>query len=259
MNQPYSIKRVLLFTVVGGLVLTALLGIYALLFGKFGETECKILLTTLGISYFSVTSLACAAAFEKKRYFVLAIPGLVLAIAGFALFLPGVWADWWLSHAVVKTTAILAILSFSFAHACLLSFATLQRQFAWVYYAAVGTILGLAALISGIIIEEPRGDWVWRITGAVAIVDCCLTICIPILHWLGRSVDVPATTKAYEQIELVCPRCGKRETYAIGSIRCRHCSLAIEVRIKEMPVVEPVAANSRPVLQQQSPTQPLAR
>ena len=87
-NRP-SIKRFLLYMVVGGLVLAALIGIYVLLFGTFGPTEERILLTTLGISYFSVTSLACAAVYEKKRQGLLALPGLALSVIGLALFSTG--------------------------------------------------------------------------------------------------------------------------------------------------------------------------
>ena len=68
MTHDMSLKRVLLQTVVGTLVLAALVGIYVFLFGDFGETEAKILGTTLTISAFSLTSLACAAAHEQRRY-----------------------------------------------------------------------------------------------------------------------------------------------------------------------------------------------
>jgi len=42
------------------------------------------------ICYFSITSLACSAAFEKKRYPLLFVPGLTVGIAGFLLFIPGI-------------------------------------------------------------------------------------------------------------------------------------------------------------------------
>jgi hypothetical protein len=228
-----SVKRFLLCLVVGGLVLAALAGIYVLLFGTFGKTEGKILLTTLSISYFSVTSLACAVLYEKKRYGLLAVPGLAISVAGFVLFLATTWAEWWQSESLVKTVAILATFSFSFAQACLLSFATLKREMAWVYYAAVLTILILAALVSGVLVCEPRdATGVLRIIGAVAILDGCLSLCVPVLHRLGGESQVPTTAEVYQQIELVCPRCGQRGTYPIGVIRCRRCSLAIGIHIE---------------------------
>jgi hypothetical protein len=231
MGNRHSIKRVLLYMVVGGLVLAALAGIYVLLFGTFGKTEQKILLTTLSISYFSVTSLACAAAYEKRRNGLLSIPGVALSIAGFALFLPSIWAEWFDSDTISKTTIILAIFSFSFAQACLLSLVTLERRVVWVYYAAVGAILALAAIISAMIVYD-EGGWMLRLAGAVAILDGCLSLCIPVLHRLGGQLVVPMTAETYQQIELVCPRCGQGGRYPIGSIRCRRCSLVIDIRIE---------------------------
>jgi hypothetical protein len=239
MATPYSIKRSLLYAVIGGLVLAALIGIYVLLFGTFGQREVKILLTNLGISYFSVTSLACAAAYEKKRHALLSIPGIVLSAAGLACFLPGLWANWLQDASFGKTTAILAVLSFSLAQACLLSFATLPRHLAWVYYATVGTILILAGIISVMIVHD-KGDWLLREAGAVAIVDVCLSLCIPILHRLDRSADLPRAAD-YQHIELVCPRCGQRASYPIGKIRCGRCSLVIEVRIEAESQRSPAA------------------
>jgi len=231
MERRHSIRRFLLYMVVGGLVLAALAGIYVLLFGTFGKTEQKILLTTLGISYFSVTSLACAAAYEKRRHGLLSIPGLALSIAGFALFLPSVWAEWLDSNPIAKITIILAVFSFSFAQACLLSLVTLERRAVWVYYAAVGAILALAAIISAMIVYD-QGGWMLRFAGAVGILDGCLSLCIPVLHRLGGTLAVPTTAEAYRQIELVCPRCGQRDRYPIGSINCHRCSLAIDIRIE---------------------------
>jgi hypothetical protein len=250
-NEHYSVKRALLCMVVGGLVLAALAGIYVLLFGTFGETEAKILLTTLSVSYFSVTSLACAALYEKKRHALLAVPGLAVSVVGFVLFLVTTWGEWWRSEPVFKTLVVLAIFSFSFAQACLLSFPTLQRRVAWVYYAAVAAILTLAALVSAMLLSEPQdGEWVLRITGAVAILDGCLSLCVPVLHRLGRKSELPTTAKSYQQIELVCPRCGQRGTHPIGSIRCRRCLLAIDVHIEaesREPTMPPTwAGENRP-------------
>ena len=100
---------------IGALFLSALIGIYAFLFGDFGETEVKILLTTLSISYFSVTSLACATAFENKKPLLLTAPGLASGIVGFLMTTPAIWAECFASEPYVKTTFIFSITSFSFA------------------------------------------------------------------------------------------------------------------------------------------------
>lgn len=232
MSSGTSMKRVFLQAIIATLVLTALVGIYVFLFGTFGRTEAKILGTTLTICYFSITSLACSAAFEKKRYPLLFIPGLALGIAGFLLFIPGIWAEWFEIKAVAKAMGIVGVLTFSFAQACLLSLVTLPRGLAWVFYAAVTCVLALAAIISAMIAFEPHDEqWIVRVLGVVAILDACFSLCVPILHRLGgREATV---TEVYSQIELVCPRCGERGRYPLGEIQCPKCSLRIQVLVGE--------------------------
>jgi phage FluMu protein Com len=233
MGNRLSIKRTLLHAVIAALALSALCGIYVLLSGSLGKTESKILFTTLTISYFSMTSLACAAAYEQKRYLLLAVPGLVLGVMGLLFFVPSIWAEWFEIQTISKAMCIMGVLSFSFAQACFLSLATLQRHQVWVYYAAVVSILGLAAIISGIIVFEPlpREDWIMRFVGAVGILDACFSLCVPILHRLGGKQTSETAHAEYEQIELVCPRCKEHGTYPIGTIKCRKCSLAILIQI----------------------------
>ena len=88
MTSGMSMKRAFLQAIIATLVVTALVGIYIFLFGTFGKTEAKILGTTATICYFCTTSLACSAAFEKKRHPALSLPGLVLGVSGTRLLHP---------------------------------------------------------------------------------------------------------------------------------------------------------------------------
>jgi len=130
--------------------------------------------------------------------------------------------------------AIVGVLSFSFAQACLLSLAPLRRRQAWVFYAAVTCILALAAIISAMIVVEPHDEqWIVRVLGVVAILDACFSLCVPILHRLGGKEATEKATVVYSDIELVCPRCGERGSYPLGNIQCSKCSLGIRVEIGE--------------------------
>ena len=232
MANGTSMKRTFLRAIIATLVVTALIGIYVFLFGTFGKTEAKILGTTLTICYFSTTSLACSAAFEKKRHPALSLPGLVLGVLGLVVFIPSIWAEWFEVEAVGKAMGVVGVLSFSFAQACLLSLAPLQRRQAWVFYAAVALILALAAIISGIIIFEPHDeDFTVRVVGVVAILDGCFSLCVPVLHRLGEKPVTEKSPQTYSQIELVCPRCGERGIYATGKTKCPTCSLGFQVEI----------------------------
>jgi hypothetical protein len=232
MTGGTSMKRIFLQATIATLIATGLVGIYVFLFGSFGKTEAKILATTVTICYFSITSLACSAVFEKNRYPALSLPGLALGVLGLVCFIPSIWAEWFQTEAVGKAMGIVAVWSFSFAQACLLSFAPLRRRQAWVFHSAVATILALAAIISGILIFEPHDeDMIVRIVGVVAILDGCFSLCVPILHRLGGTPTTEKLPQVFQQIELVCPRCGQRGIYATGKITCPTCLLNIRVEI----------------------------
>lgn len=238
MHLEWSLRRAVLRTLIIALVSSALVGIYTFLFGEFGRTEIKILMTTLSISYFSVTSLACAAAFERRAGTWLAVAGLVVSSLGFLVFVPGIWAEFWDSEVFAKSMAILAIFAFSLAQVCLLSLVPLERGLRWVFYAAALVIFGLACLISGMIIVEEDDEWLIRIVGVLGILDGCGSLLIPVLYKLRGRPVVPAGENRFDHIELICPRCGQRDTYAIGTLKCTGCSLPIHVDILAKPATQ---------------------
>jgi len=233
MTNHFSIKRAFLYTVIITLVLAALMGIYVLLAGRFGETEGRILLTTVTVSFFSMMSLACAAAHEKGQdHWLLSVPGIALGVAGLVLYVLAIWLDWWRYEMASKWLGILGIFSFSFAQASVLSLLSLERHVRWVFYAAVTCIMALAVFVSGMILSEPyHEDWPIRIAGVLGILDGCLSLCVPIVYRLDRKETAVRAAETYRQIELSCPRCGERGTYPIGKITCGKCSLALRVEI----------------------------
>ena len=233
MALDWSLKRAFLRTLIIALVSSALVGIYTFLFGDFGETEAKILLTTLSISYFSVTSLACAAALERKADNILAAAGLIVSVIGFLVFMPGIWAEWWDTEAVAKTMVILAIFAFSIAQICLLGLVSLSVR--WVLYATTGAILALATLGSGMILIEGDDQWLLRLLGVLGILDGCGSLLIPVLAKLNSGTSVPIEGGQWKHVELTCPSCGHQDTYPIGTFHCAACPLEIRVEIHGKP------------------------
>ena len=62
-----SMTRTALYVMIGSVVLSALLGIFAILSGDWGWYELRILLTTITISGASICILACVALWERKN------------------------------------------------------------------------------------------------------------------------------------------------------------------------------------------------
>jgi hypothetical protein len=190
MANEFSIKRVFLYSVIGTLALAALTGIYVLLAGRFGETEGKILLTTVVISLFSMMSLAGTAAHEKgPSHWPWSVPAVALGVIGLVLYVLAIWADWWDYEPAAKWLAILGIFSFSFAQASVLSLVPLRTHTRWVFYAAVGWIMALAAWISGMILCEPyHAEWLIRVAGVLGILDGTFSLLVPIVFRLHVEV-----------------------------------------------------------------------
>ena len=64
-----NLRKTFLITMIISLSISALIGIIIFLFGDFGDSEVKILLTTLSIGGFSLTGLCCSVLYEKKNIF----------------------------------------------------------------------------------------------------------------------------------------------------------------------------------------------
>ncbi len=234
MTGRWSLKRILLYSLIGALVLCALLGIYAFVFGRFGETEIKILATTLGMCFYSMTAMACFTALEKRRSKVLALPGLGTCAAGMLVLLGVIWLEAYEDEWTIKLAAILAMFAFSLAQASLLTLAQLERKLAWVSWIAYGSIFWLVIQLSVMIVWDIDDEWLIRAAGVLGILDGCASLTIPILFKLRGGPKPAVIPEAYSWIELICPRCGHQGEFAIGAIKCPQCALKMHVDVEAM-------------------------
>lgn len=196
-------KKFFFYLLICSIALSALMGIWAILSGEFGDLQARVLGTTLTIVGTSILGLACGAYLEspysrgKTTRFV-PVAGIILAVLSAAITLWLIWgASGWLDSAVYKTLFVALIFSFSFAQLSLLSLARLAKRFRWATTTAYVVILLLASIVSAIIIIEPHSeDYITaRLIGVLAVVDAAITVMIPIFHRLSRSefADVEET------------------------------------------------------------------
>lgn len=189
--QSLNIKKTFLYTLIGSITVSALLGIWAILAGEFGEFQAKILGTTLTIVGTSLLGLACGAFWESPRASesgleIIPIAGIILAFVAAITVLVMIW---WQIDNIWKIGAVSGIFAFSLAQLSLLSLANLSEKFKGILTIAYLVILGLAAINSILIIIEPSSDsnFVMRLIGVLAVIDAALTVMIPILHRLSRG------------------------------------------------------------------------
>lgn len=216
-----KLKRMALLTLIASVGLSAVLGVYALLVGDFGEFEVKILLTSLSVSAASILSMSCAVAFERRRLGQLPLAGAVLALAGCGGCVLGIWIEFDYEPAwqLVLTATFFAIAA---AHVCLLSLARLEARFRWAFLLGATCALLLAVQLSLLVwVKLFDEEWSWRFIGVVAIVLAATTIAVPLLHRIS-SLPLEETSGDAPRLR-ACPACGAELDAPIGEIHCSAC------------------------------------
>ena len=227
--QTSGVRRLALRVFFASVALNAALAIYALLAGDFGETEGKILFTSLSVTGAVILALACEAARERGRLGPLPRIGAAAGAGGFALLVAGIWTEpsgnWLgqLAGSLLTVAGAVALLS-------LLALATLAPRFRWTFTvtAALAALFG-SLLVSGIW-GEWESEWYWRWFGVVAVALAAFAIVVPALHRLSRR-QLAAQPEAEGAARIsFCPFCGRPVSAPSGiEATCESCGAAFTV------------------------------
>jgi hypothetical protein len=185
-SEQFSIRRVFLVSLIASLSVSAFVAIFVFLVGNFGQTEIRLLLTTLTIGGYSLTGLCSSVLYDRRRYTSFALLGMFVAVLGFLMAVGAIWeivnlGDIW------KAVFTFMILSFSIAHASLLLLAKSESIF-------VNSLLSLTilfvAIVAGMLINlvigrfDYLGEFYYRLLGVFSVLDVLGTIVVPILRRL---------------------------------------------------------------------------
>ena len=210
--EKLNLKKFFLYLLICSIAFSALMGIWAIVSGEFGELQGKILATTTTVVGTSILGLACGAFLESPRsqqFPRLAVPVLgIISTAVAALIV--LWVIWGANvsdnEKVLKILATSLIFAFSFAQLSLLSLAHLSKRFYWALVTGYIVILSLALITSAIIIFQPdsSSNFILRLIGVLGVVDAAITVMIPILHRLSRTdfvdANIPLTSRIDAEI-----------------------------------------------------------
>lgn len=193
--ENLNIKKIFLYTLITSIAVSALIGILVIISGEFGEFQSRVLLTTLTIVGTSILGLACGAFLESQKtqnlkFKIIPIAGILLSVVSAFFILLLTWEIIGsLNSSALKIIGVSGIFAFSLSQLSLLSLANLNKSFQWFLWLAYFVILGLASIISSIIIIEPAGenDFIFRLIGVLGVVDAALTVIIPIFHRLSKK------------------------------------------------------------------------
>lgn len=178
-----STRRLLLSAVAAALTLAALLAIGILLFGRFGETEGRILGTTIFLAAFGLLSLPAAILLDQKRLPGLATLLFALSLAGFGLATAGSWIGD-PPEAFGKLT--LTVIAFGLAASQTGALAARRRDddtrlLRLLFEGSTALAFLLAAVGSAAVWVEVDSQVFLRIFGAAVVLDVLLVALQPIL------------------------------------------------------------------------------
>jgi hypothetical protein len=181
-----DLRRVVSRVVIVSFSVAALMGILALLSGgDFGETEIRVLLTTVIVGTESVAMLCYLASFGK-RFAAVGYVGAPLSLAAAALALFLTWGGD-SDDSTVKAFGVSLALAASLAQASLLL--SVRRQVSAALAGTLAAVGVVALMVVGAIVQEGDvgGDGYWRLLGVVAILDVLGTVVLTATGALRRD------------------------------------------------------------------------
>jgi hypothetical protein len=218
-------KRTGLQVLIVSVIVSAALASFSLIRGEFSDTDGKILLTALSVAAASVLTLANGMAIERERSRLLAMPGIVVSIAGFALLIFTIWNDFDFDGAIkLSVSAIIA--SVMLTHWTMVSLVRIPANHRWLQVITYPLSGLLAAFLISAVWGRIEGGGIAQLVGVVAIVAIAATILLPILQRLSSPEDRTRGTRRVSY----CPCCGHRMDARHGRVTCASCNTTFRVQ-----------------------------
>jgi hypothetical protein len=187
--------RILLYTAIVTFCLAAIASIGVILFGEFGDTETRILLSAFSIAAFSLAGLIATARFGRQPA-VMPPLGLSSAAVALVLTLILIWTNPE-SDFLLRATLSVIVLAGAMAHANLL-LADPQR-----YDPAAALLSGtlmINALVTAMIVlpilfdGDPDGGFYWKSLAVLGVLLVLGTLVVPVVRKISGSAPPSVST-----------------------------------------------------------------
>ena len=217
------VRRLSLGIFFGSVAVNAAIGIYAVLTPTFGETQSKILATSLCVTGAVVVALACEPAWERGLLGPVPYAGAGLGSSAFVLTAIAVWSEID-SEVYGKSVGTIMTAAAACTIASLLALARLTPGHEWVFRAALGLLASGATMLAVApwLGDDPPVAYL-RTMGVVLVAFAAFAVTVPVLHWSDR--DVLAVALGANDAVRYCPFCGRavmgEPGVAVACGRCR--------------------------------------
>jgi hypothetical protein len=210
------------------IAVNAALGIYAVLAPGFGETQGKILGTSLCLTGAVLLALACEPAWERGLVGPVPHVGAALGAIGFAFAISLIW-----TQPESETWAKIMMTVFTLSVACvaasLLALSRLAPRHTWIFTVTLALLALGAGMYSVLPWLNDPGEWYARSLGVVMIALAAFVVTVPVLHWVDRGALALAGS-ATGAVRF-CPYCGRELTGPIAGVdlTCGRCGRGFRV------------------------------
>ncbi len=199
-----------------GLIVTALVAIGALIFGKFNETTGRILGTSGAVAGYSLLVMGGATAFAPGTPLFRRVLG-GCAVASAAGVLVQVIAMIWIKSLQIepleKAAMIISVAAIGLAIAALLERLGIPARFGWAKVCTVALVLVFCAAIDVVFVAlDVRSEALNRGIGVVGVLAALGILTLPIIAWRSAHGAQGARAAGASGETVQCPACGCRFT-----------------------------------------------
>ncbi|MDH3679452.1 MAG: CBS domain-containing protein [Acidimicrobiia bacterium] len=184
--NPDRLRRLALRVFLVSIAVNAALGIWALLTDEFGQTEGKVLVTSLLVSAAMLSVLVNAAPLQRRAVWPVPAVAAASAVGSIGLFIVLLWAE--IDHEVpLKLAASGLVVAAAATLVSLIALLPLRpdhRPVRWLHGGLVGL---LTATVLWGIWAELDSSWYGRTVGVESVLVAALTVAIPVLGRFGMQ------------------------------------------------------------------------
>lgn len=229
-----KIQFTFLFGCITALTLAAILGITAVIIGRFDAFWGRVFTTSLSIGAACLLGLIGMLGREHAKASPAGTLCIPVSLVSLVLFFVQTWAEirqlWYL-----KTLACFWMASAFLALAALVGIALLSRG--WFEWARIATWSAMAALYCLGVLEiwlETREEILLKAINILSILVAFGSIAVLVLDRVSRIAEAQELQQSLAGgVEMVCPRCTTRQTITFGKTQCRECGLVFIFRVRE--------------------------
>ncbi|MGS2739447.1 hypothetical protein [Sinomicrobium sp. M5D2P17] len=189
--QHVNYKKLFLRLLIAALCISAAIGIFVFLAGDYGDTEIKILLTTLSLVGYSLSALCCSTIYERDSLKNFSFIGMVISGIGFLVTITAIW-EFMDTEDIYKTVITFMILATAFGHISLLLLIKPKND--TIKYLLMATVIFVCIvavmLIYATAIDFDVEEFYFRLLGVFTILDVLGTIATPIANKIIDKQDL---------------------------------------------------------------------